>query len=109
MIILENKLLAGLILNNVGVLPIALLNYSGDYFSFHPVLNLTVCEMTSLPSLSVVCPLCPQIQGLNGTLIANQYTREEVFLPRFGKRTLISLDNGGVWEPVSFKLLTVPS
>ena len=41
------------------------------------------------------------MDGLNGTLIANQYTREEVDHPASSIRTVISLDNGGFWEGVS--------
>ena len=41
------------------------------------------------------------MDGVNGTLIANQYTREEVDHPASSIRTVISLDNGGFWEGVS--------
>ncbi len=42
-----------------------------------------------------------QIQGLNGTLIANQYVRADPSQLADTKRTLITLDNGGNWELVT--------
>ncbi|CAI8046683.1 VPS10 domain-containing receptor SorCS1, partial [Geodia barretti] len=38
------------------------------------------------------------IEGLNGTLVANQYTREDTSDLASSIRTVISLDNGGFWE-----------
>ena len=43
----------------------------------------------------------PQIDGVNGTLIANQYVREDPSVTNSPMRTLITLDNGGFWELVS--------
>ena len=42
-----------------------------------------------------------QIQGVNGTLIANQYVRASPIQPADTKRTLVTLDNGGNWELVT--------
>ena len=44
---------------------------------------------------------CIQINGLNGTLIANQYARDYPFRRSFAKRTVISSDNGAFWTGVS--------
>lgn len=41
-----------------------------------------------------------QIEGVNGTLVANQYVRTDPSAAAGGMRTLISLDNGGNWELV---------
>ena len=41
-----------------------------------------------------------RIRGLNGTAIANQYVREDPSESNPPVRTLISLDNGGTWEPL---------
>jgi hypothetical protein len=38
------------------------------------------------------------IEGVNGTLIANQYVRDSPSQTNAPKRTLITLDNGGYWE-----------
>jgi hypothetical protein len=38
------------------------------------------------------------IDGVNGTLIANQYVRDDPSQQNAPIRTLISLDNGGIWE-----------
>ena len=40
------------------------------------------------------------IQGVNGTMIANQYVREDPSESNPPVRTLITLDNGGTWEPL---------
>lgn len=44
--------------------------------------------------------MCPQVEGVNGTLLANQYVRGDPTEPRTRVRSLISLDNGGFWELV---------
>ena len=41
-----------------------------------------------------------QINGVNGTLIANQYVRDDPSQQDAPARTLITLDNGGFWELV---------
>ena len=41
-----------------------------------------------------------QIEGLNGTMIANQYVRDSPDDSTDLKRTLLTLDNGGNWELV---------
>ena len=41
-----------------------------------------------------------QIEGVNGTLVANQYVRTNPSDTDSRLRTLISLDNGGNWELV---------
>ena len=38
---------------------------------------------------------------MNGTLIANQYAREDVASRAFTRRTVISYDNGAFWSGVS--------
>ena len=38
------------------------------------------------------------IEGVNGTMIANQYVREDPSESNPPVRTLITLDNGGTWE-----------
>ncbi|CAI7997761.1 Sortilin-related receptor (Fragment) [Geodia barretti] len=38
------------------------------------------------------------IEGVNGTLVANQYVRDSPSQTNAPKRTLITLDNGGYWE-----------
>ena len=42
----------------------------------------------------------PQINGVNGTLIANQNVRDDPSQQNPPVRTLITLDNGGFWELV---------
>ena len=44
--------------------------------------------------------LLTQIDGVNGTLVANQFVRPDATQPGDTKRTLITLDNGGNWELV---------
>lgn len=44
--------------------------------------------------------MCAQVEGVNGTLLANQYVRGDPSESRTRVRTLISLDNGGYWELV---------
>lgn len=41
-----------------------------------------------------------QIEGVNGTLVANQYVRNDPSEAADTSRTLITLDNGGNWELV---------
>lgn len=57
---------------------------------------------------SVISPLPtppPQINGVNGTLIANQYVRDDPSEQNAPIRTLISLDNGGFWQLVQCIIL----
>ena len=46
----------------------------------------------------------PQINGINGTWIANQYVREDPSVANAHMRTLLTHNNGGFWELVSFPL-----
>ena len=61
------------------------------------------CKILHLPSqfFSTFPSTTHQIEGVNGTLIANQYVRDSPSQTNAPKRTLITLDNGGYWELVS--------
>lgn len=56
-------------------------------------MQCTVCEGSTY--------LLSQINGVNGTLVANQYVRAGPNQPANTMRTLITLDNGGNWELVN--------
>ena len=59
-----------------------------------------VPPLPSLPLSSKPLSLFLQLEGVNGTMIANQYVRDDPSDTNAPIRTIITLDNGGNWELV---------
>ena len=74
--------------HTVGQFNLYLSDITGVYFSL------------SLPDIVLVNGYSELqlIEGVNGTMIANQYVREDPSESNPPLRTLITLDNGGTWE-----------